>query len=65
MLNAFMRCFGLLRVHNSGDGSDVRLQVAQVSQIFVDKKDNAKFSVYWYYFPDDVKRGRQVCTLLA
>jgi hypothetical protein len=38
-------------------------QVARVSQIFVDKKDAAKFSVYWYYFPDDVKRGRQVCPL--
>lgn len=48
-------------------GSDVVLQVegeeepcvAQVTQIFADKKDNAKFSVFWYYFPDDVKRGRQ------
>lgn len=43
----------------------VALQVAQVSHIFVDKKDNAKLSVYWYYFPDDVKRGRQVCSLMV
>lgn len=40
------------------------LQVAQVTQIFADKKDNATFSVFWYYFPDDVKRGRQVCLLI-
>lgn len=43
----------------------IDLQVAQVSHIFVDKKDNAKLSVFWYYFPDDVKRGRQVCSLMV
>jgi hypothetical protein len=37
------------------------LQVAHVSKVYADKKDNARLKVHWYYFPDDVPNGRQVC----
>lgn len=38
-------------------------QVAHVTGIHETKKDQARLKVYWYYFPDDVPRGRQVLAL--
>lgn len=37
--------------------------MAHVTGVFADKKDSARLKVFWYYFPDDVPRGRQVCVL--
>lgn len=42
---------------NSGD--EDQPYVAHVTGIHEAKKDHARLKVYWYYFPDDVPRGRQ------